>query len=93
MDSTVAIISIYNIYVFKSAFLSAFSLRLLYQSFLSRSMGNVENPHSGAKFLEFIDGGDTIVRQFQGSCYNLLLTYDDSLSIKLTSWEELTVSR
>ena len=33
------------------------------------------------------------MRQFQGSCYNLLLTYDDSLTIKLTSWEELTVSK
>ena len=47
----------------------------------------VNNGNSG------FDDGDTIVRQFQGSCYNLLLTYDDSLTIKLTSWEELTVSR
>ena len=38
-------------------------------------------------------GGDTIVKQFQGSCYNLLITYFDSLTIKLSGWEELTVSK
>ena len=46
----------------------------------------INNGNSG------FDGGDIIVRQFQGSCNNLLLTYDDSLTIKLTSWEELAVS-